>query len=184
MADPLAQNLAANVRRLREERGLSQQQMADLSGVPRPTWANLESGDANPTIAVLTRVADALQVGVEDLLRSQHSIAHHPVRSLPERNAGKVRVRKLMPGAQPGTEIERFEFAPAGELQGKPHPNGTREYLTCEKGELELLAGGQVWKLKSGDVVAFRSETAHSYRNPGRVQTIAYSVVTFAPVRS
>jgi transcriptional regulator with XRE-family HTH domain len=168
VSDPLAQNLASNVRRLREERGLSQQQMADLSGVPRPTWANLESGDANPTIGVLTRVADALQVGVEDLLRSQHSIVHYPARSLPERSAGKVHVRKLMPGGQPGMEIERLELAPAGELSGKPHPNGTREYLTCEKGELDLLAGGQVWKLKRGDVIAFRSETAHSYRNSGR----------------
>jgi transcriptional regulator with XRE-family HTH domain len=183
VSDPLAQNLAANVRRLREDRGLSQQQMADLSGVPRPTWANLESGDANPTIGVLTRVADALQVGVEDLLRSQHSITYYPARSLPERTNGKVRVRKLMPGGQPGMEIERLDLAPSSELAGKPHPSGTREYLTCEKGELELFAGGQTWKLKSGDVVAFRSETPHSYRNTGRTQTIAYSVVTFAPVR-
>jgi len=157
--------------------------MADASGVPRPTWANLESGEANPTIAVLTRVADALQVGVEDLLRAQHSITHYPARSLQERNAGRVRVRKLMPGGQLGTEMERLEFSPAGELTGKPHPSGTREYLACEKGELELLAGGQTWKLKSGDVVAFRSETPHSYRNAGRVQAVAYSVVTFAPVR-
>jgi quercetin dioxygenase-like cupin family protein len=103
---------------------------------------------------------------------------------LPERNIGKVRVRKLMPGGQPGMEIERLEFAPVSELTGKPHPSGTREYLACEKGELELVAGGQTWKLKSGDVVAFRSETAHCYRNPGRTQAVAYSVVTFAPVRS
>jgi quercetin dioxygenase-like cupin family protein len=157
--------------------------MADLSGVPRPTWANLESGDANPTIAVLTRVADALQVGVEDLLRSQHTINHYPARSLPERTSGKVRVRKLMPGGQPGMEIERLELAPASELTGKPHPSGTREYLTCEKGELDLIAGGELWKLKTGDVIAFRSETPHSYKNSSKSQTIAYSVVTFAPVR-
>ena len=50
MADSAA-NLAANVRRLREERGLSQQRIAQLAGVPRPTWASLESGSANPTLS-------------------------------------------------------------------------------------------------------------------------------------
>lgn len=49
----VATNLAGNIRKLREERGLSQQRMADLSGMPRPTWASLESGSANPTLAVL-----------------------------------------------------------------------------------------------------------------------------------
>ena len=157
MEDRIAKNLASNLRRLREQRGLSQQQMADLSNVPRPTWANLESGEANPTISVLTKVADALQVGVEDLLSSRDSVVLHAVRSLPERSQGRVRVRRLLPQAQPGLEVERMEFAPASELAGKPHPSGVREYLTCEKGELELLAAGQVWKLKSGDVIAFRS---------------------------
>ena len=53
--DDIHANLAANVKRLREARGLSQQRMAELSGIPRPTWASLESGGANPTLAVLSR---------------------------------------------------------------------------------------------------------------------------------
>ena len=55
MIDDIARNLADNLRALREARGFSQQQIAKLAGLPRPTWANLESGSANPTIAVLTR---------------------------------------------------------------------------------------------------------------------------------
>jgi transcriptional regulator with XRE-family HTH domain len=64
----LPTNLADNVRALRESRGLSQQQMAKLAGVPRPTWAHLESGAANPTMAVLVRIADALEVRIEELI--------------------------------------------------------------------------------------------------------------------
>jgi transcriptional regulator with XRE-family HTH domain len=48
----LRANLGSNVRRLREARGLSQQRIAQLSDIPRPTWASLESGAANPTLAV------------------------------------------------------------------------------------------------------------------------------------
>ena len=57
-----ASHLARNIRALREARGLSQAQLAKLSGIPRPTWANLESGAANPTLAVLLKVSATLQV--------------------------------------------------------------------------------------------------------------------------
>jgi transcriptional regulator with XRE-family HTH domain len=167
--------------------------MADLSGVPRPTWANLESGDANPTISVLTKVADALQVGIEDLLISRETVNHYTARSLTEKTVGRARVRKLIPplpaaegqsgSAQPGLEVERIDLPAASEITGKPHASGMREYLTCEKGELELSVAGQIWKLRPGDVIAFRSEATYSYKNTGKTQTIAYSVVTFAPVR-
>ena len=66
--EPLAGHLAANVKALRDARGMTQQQMARVSGLPRATWANLESGAANPTLAVLHRVAAALQVSLEELL--------------------------------------------------------------------------------------------------------------------
>jgi len=66
--EPLAGHLAANVKQLRDARGMTQQQMAKISGLPRATWANLESGAANPTLAVLHRVAAALQVSLEEVL--------------------------------------------------------------------------------------------------------------------
>ena len=49
MADPVSPHLARNIRQLREARALTQEQCSRISGVPRPTWANLESGGANPT---------------------------------------------------------------------------------------------------------------------------------------
>jgi transcriptional regulator with XRE-family HTH domain len=64
-SDPLAGRLGANLKQLREARSLTQEQMAKLAGVPRATWGNLESGAANPTLAVLYRVAQALQVPLE-----------------------------------------------------------------------------------------------------------------------
>ena len=66
--DDSGAHLAANVRRLREARGLSQAQMARLAGLPRPTWASLEAGGANPTLGVLARTAAALSVSIEELI--------------------------------------------------------------------------------------------------------------------
>ena len=65
--EELASRLARNIKQLREARGLTQQQIAKLAGVPRATWAHLESGAANPTLGILHRAAMALQVSLDGL---------------------------------------------------------------------------------------------------------------------
>src|SRR5580704_4225680 len=61
-------HLADNIKAIREARGLSQQQIAKSAAIPRATWTNLESGAANPTLAVLVKVASALEVRLDELL--------------------------------------------------------------------------------------------------------------------
>ena len=89
---------------------------------------------------------------------------------------GEVTVRKLLPDPIPGVEIDRIELPPRSQLVGVPHTPGTREYLTCERGEIELSESGRVWKLGPGDVVVFRGDQSHGYRNPGREPAIAADV--------
>jgi XRE family transcriptional regulator, regulator of sulfur utilization len=183
--DALSGHLAANVKQLRDSRGLTQQQMATLSGLPRATWANLESGSANPTLAVLHRVAGALQISLEELLAPPRAASRfYPRGALPVRARGQVAINQLLPDPIPGSEIARMEFAPLARLTGIPHTPGTREYLTCESGELVLVAGGEEWRLGSGDVVSFRGDQRHSYWNPGRRPAVGYSVVLLAPMAS
>jgi transcriptional regulator with XRE-family HTH domain len=183
MADDLADRLARNIRGLRQARGLTQQQMSKLSGMPRATWANLESGAANPTLAVLHRVASSLQVSIEELVAAPHAAAkHYPKGALPVRSRGSVSVRSLLPDEIPGTLMERIELPAGARLVGVPHTPGTREYLTCEAGEIELVASGESFRLQDGDVVVFRGDQRHSYFNPGRRPAVGYSVVMLQPV--
>jgi transcriptional regulator with XRE-family HTH domain len=178
-----ARNLGRNISELRQARGLSQQQIARLADIPRATWANLESGAANPTLAVLVSVAQALQVRLEELIEPpRRSGRLYPVSALPVRKRGDVTVRKLLPETIAGLEIERMELPPGGAMSGIPHTPGTREYLTCERGQVELSAGGERWSLSPGDVVVFKGDQKHGYRNPGSAVAVAYSVVAFAPV--
>jgi transcriptional regulator with XRE-family HTH domain len=175
--------LAANIAQLREVRGLTQQQMAKVAGVPRATWAHLESGEANPTLAVLNRAAAALQVSIEELIRAPRpAVKHFPARAVPVRMRGDVAVRKLLPDPIPGMEIDRMELPPGAKLVGIPHVPGTTEYLTCERGSLVLVAAGESWTLAQGDVVVFRGDQRHSYANPGDRPAVGYSVVVLARV--
>ncbi len=178
----LSRHLGDNVRLLRESRGLSQHQIAKLAGVPRPTWANLESGEANPTLAVLTRVAAALQVRLDELLAPPRASArHHPAATLAVRTKGLARIRKLLPEPLAGLEIERMELPVGASFAGVPHTPGTREYLTCERGEIELRVSGDRFVLAPGDVVVFAGDQKHGYRNAGDKVAIGYSTVAFAP---
>ncbi|MEX1365309.1 MAG: XRE family transcriptional regulator [Nannocystaceae bacterium] len=181
MVDDPASNLALNIKQLREARGLTQQQISKAVALPRPTWANLESGAANPTLSVLMKVAAALQVSLEELVGPPRAVARlYRASELPLRRKGKVSVRKLLPDPIAGMELERMELAAGASMAGVPHTPGTREYLTCERGTLELSAAGERWQLEPGDVVVFRGDQNHGYRNPGRSTAIAYSVVTLA----
>jgi quercetin dioxygenase-like cupin family protein len=169
MAEELSGRLAANIRH--------------LAGVPRATWGHLESGSANPTLAVLHRAAMALQVPLEELTATPRaSCRYYPRTALPNRRQGDAVIRELLPDAVPGMVIDRMEIAPHGRMTGVPHMPGTREYLTCESGQIRLAVAGEQWTLEPGDVVVFRGDQRHSYSNPGARHAVGYSVVLLAPV--
>ncbi len=183
MPDGSASNLAGNVKRLRQARRLSQQQIAKLAKLPRPTWASLESGSANPTLAVLQKAAAALQVSIEELIGPPRTACQlFLAADTRTRRRGDALTRPLIPESIPGLDISRIELPPGGSMKGTPHTAGTREYLTCESGNLELAASGEVWKLAPGDMLVFRGDQRHTYRNPGRRTAVGVSVVAFAPV--
>lgn len=178
-------HLADNIKALRETRGLSQQQIAKLAGIPRATWTHLESGAANPTLAVLVKVANALQVRLDELLAPPRQPARFLKASdLPTRNRGNVGIRKLLPESLPGLDLERMVLPPGARMAGVPHTPGTREYLTCERGSVQLAVAGETYTLSEGDVLSFRGDQRHAYHNAGTQTAIAYSAIAFSPVTS
>ncbi len=64
------QNLANNIKKLREAKGLSQEKLARLADVANNTLIKMESGEnQNPTLNSLKKVAKALGVSVDDLIK-------------------------------------------------------------------------------------------------------------------
>ena len=69
--DPLLAILSKNVRRLRQEAGLSQEKLAGISGLHRTYIGSIERGERNATVATLGKLAKALRVSPHELLRAQ-----------------------------------------------------------------------------------------------------------------
>ncbi len=60
--------VAQNLRRLRQDRGLSQEELADLAGLNRNYIGMIEREENAPTVDTLDELAKALKVQPEELL--------------------------------------------------------------------------------------------------------------------
>jgi transcriptional regulator with XRE-family HTH domain len=65
----LQRTLGANLRRIREQRGLSQEAFADAVGVHRTYMGGLERGERNLTLKSVERIASWLEVEALELLQ-------------------------------------------------------------------------------------------------------------------
>ena len=186
LIEGLSSNLANNLRYQRTQRNMTQARLAELCDIPRSTLANLESGGGNPTLAVIGKLAIALQISIEELLstpRAQCQLFRRGTLPIRQRDGGRCEVLKLLPDPIPGMEIDRLKLKPGSRFKGVPHRPGTREYLYCEAGALVLWAAGERFELRAGDVAAFQGDQPHSYEAQDTGAT-AFSVVTLAPIRS
>ena len=161
-------HLARNLISLRHARRLTQDALAAASALPRSTIANLESGDANPSLAVLVKVAGALDVPIDELLAAPRAkVRKWTAEEIGSRQRGQgIAERPLVPEPMPEGMLYVMDFAPGARLRGTPHLPGTREYFTCLEGRVEIVVTGQRHDLGAGDVLAFPGNTPHSYHNP------------------
>jgi transcriptional regulator with XRE-family HTH domain len=61
--------LANNVRRLRKLSGLSQEELAFQCEIDRTYISKVERGVANPSLLILSRIAEVLEVSIEELVK-------------------------------------------------------------------------------------------------------------------
>ena len=66
----MSNNISDNLRKLRSKKGYSLEKIAHLADLSLNTIVKVENGvNQNPTIETLTKIAKALEVGVDDLIK-------------------------------------------------------------------------------------------------------------------
>lgn len=162
-----ASHLARNLISLRHTRSLTQDGLAKDAAVPRSTIANLESGEGNPSLSVLVKVASALGVPIDELLASPRAMVRRwKADEVAAHTKGRgVVIRPLVPEPVPDSMMEVMDFAPGAVMGGTPHLPGTREFFTCIDGHVNLMVAGERYALSPGDVLAFPGNLPHSYQN-------------------
>lgn len=174
MADDERTRLAVNLKDQREAKGLTQQELSDRSGVPRPTLAHLESGQGNPTLSVLIKVAAALGVGIETLVSASKPKVRVLTRAdVPTEERGGVELRAL--GMDLGIGFERWELSRGAKLERGAARNGERRVVICEAGELAITVGQAEHRLRAGDIAVIDAAARPAFESRGRGVSIVYS---------
>jgi transcriptional regulator with XRE-family HTH domain len=178
----LSQQLGRRVKQLRAERGWSLEKLAGVSGVSRSMLSQIERDAANPTLAVTVRISNGFGISLGELLQIPTaspavSVIRADDRTYHYRSDKLVRIRTLSPlNLEKDVEFYEVALQPGGALRSAAHFEGTREFLTVQKGQVRVESGADVDTLSVGDSANYRADLAHAIVNVGKGEAVVFLV--------
>jgi quercetin dioxygenase-like cupin family protein len=78
-------------------------------------------------------------------------------------------------------DVEFYEvrLQGGGALRSSPHFEGTREFLTVQKGRLRIESANDSEELEPGDSASYRADVPHALINVGKTEAIIYLIVIY-----
>jgi len=188
MASPeeTAEALARNLRRLRGERGLTLDELAKRAAISRSMLIQVEQQRVNPTLAVLVRLAQALDIGLAELVelgsrRGVRVVARDEVVELWASPGGGT--GRLLVGSDQLDHIEFWDWRlePGDVHKAEAHAPGTAEIIHVLEGELTLSVDGESHPAVAGESVLFSADADHTYGNDGTCPLRLFMIVITPP---
>lgn len=183
--DQVSTEVCRKVRELRTARGWSLDSLSAACGVSKSMLSQIERNAANPTLAVTVRIAQAFGLSLGELVDSPSaSPSIHVIRADDReyhyRSDQDCRIRTLSPlHLEKDVEFYELELKAGARLKSAPHFEGTREFLTLQKGRLRVTSGEEIVELNKGDSASFRADVEHCIENGGRGDAVAFLVVSY-----
>lgn len=171
--------LALRLRRLRAERGLTLEGLAEQSGVSRSMISLIERGESSPTASVLDKLAASLGVTLAGLFAEEERPGADPIRRRADQPAwrdpgtGYVR-RNLSPAGFPSPiELVEVLLPPKAHVtyENSPRPAAIDQQVWVLEGALEVRVGDAAHRLATGDCLAMRVDCPTGFHNPGHDAT-------------
>jgi transcriptional regulator with XRE-family HTH domain len=173
--------IGPKVRDLRQQAGLSLQQLARRADVSAAAIHKVERGDMVPTITTLLKLADALERPIAHFVGDE---APTPVASVVAAGAGA----EARDGGTTRTAItaapERFRVGgaavvvDAGAEGSSGGPQAGEELVHLLEGALEVEVAGERHVLGAGDTIQFPADRHARWRNPGPASARAVWLTT------
>lgn len=169
---------------LRQAQGLSLDELSRRAGVSKSMLSQIERNQANPTVAVVWRLANALRVDMSELLGSERpappaieTVAAHAIPGMSSPD-GLCQLRILGPIDLAG-QFEWYELRvqAGGALESSAHEPGSREHLSVLSGSLEVRLASSLRRLKAGETARYAADGPHAIHNPGKTLAHALLVV-------
>ncbi len=180
--------VGATLQALRQTQGLSLDELSRRAGVSKSMLSQIERNQANPTVAVVWRLANALRVEMSELLGGERPaapaierVAAHSIPSMSSPD-GLCQLRILGPIDLAGQfEWYQLTIEPGGALDSAAHEPGSREHLSVLSGSLEISAGGSSQNLLCGETARYAVDGPHSIRNKSATEAAIALLVVLHP---
>jgi len=176
----ISERIARNLFKLRDERGISPDELADRSGVSRAMIYRIEAGKASPTAVVLNKLSIGLGVLLPTLIGSgdykePRLNLRHPVVSRKAQatwqdpDTGYSR-RTLTPStADTPMQLSEIHF-PAGARVTFENAFGevkVHQQVWMLDGQMDIRLGDETAHLRGGDCMAMTLDSPITFHNPG-----------------
>ncbi|MBN1553787.1 MAG: helix-turn-helix transcriptional regulator [Phycisphaerae bacterium] len=178
-------HLGKRLKTVRMAKKLTLDRLSDVAGVSKAMLSQIERDKVNPTVAVMLKIAGAMNVSVGELL--EEPSPEHILRVIRESEKGytyrsdpSCTIRTLTPLTLEKTiEFYRLAFEEGGELISEPHFPGTEEILHVTKGRIRITSGEQIEELHRGDSAYYRADVHHAIQNVGKSQAEGFLIVRY-----
>ncbi|HEJ9095000.1 TPA: XRE family transcriptional regulator [Serratia odorifera] len=163
------QYLSSNVRGYRQQAGLSQMALAGLSGVSRRMLAGIEAGDRNVSLAVLDKLAAALEVSFTDLIQAPDARGNHLIGELAWQG-NQPQSQAILAASVPArqrVELWQWTLMPGEHYDSLPDAQGWHEIIYVVSGSMTLILTQQTLTLSAGQTHVFNSDQHYAYANRG-----------------
>lgn len=163
--------MGVNLKRLREERGITLRDLAKRLHVSASFLSQIETGKAAPSLSTLKNIADALQTTVGILVGEGEQLDYKPVVKEAERKALKgvgdgIRMYLLTsPDSNKQMEPLLFKLDKNATSGHSMYKHFGQEFVLVLKGSIEITLNSTTYVLRKGDSMYFNSSIPHSFRN-------------------
>jgi transcriptional regulator with XRE-family HTH domain len=179
------ENLGINLGRIRQERNLSFDNLAELTGVSKSMLRQIEIGQSNPTIATLWKIANGLRIPFTELLQEQTQEIN--LKDFKEKNPlqGEGSGYRLYPlttfNPQRSFETYYVELDPGTMLDAEPHQGNAEEHVFVLKGQIEITVANNEFVIGREQYLTFQADCEHQYRNGGLEMAAAIMLISYLP---
>jgi transcriptional regulator with XRE-family HTH domain len=175
LESPGIERLGRTLRRLRRERGMSLQALADLADISVGMLSHIERGLSTPSLRSLSRIRNALGVPLSSLFEED---AASPARSEYVRRRGnrpvldlgpKYLVKELLsPSSARDLQFMILTIPPGGGSGEQPFNSPGEKGGFMLQGSMRLEIGKDFVDIQEGDSVQFDSSIPHRFYNIGK----------------
>lgn len=181
--EQMSKNIGFQLKKIRQQRSLSLDDVAKATNVSKAQLAQIEKGDSNPTVSTIWKIASGMRISFSSLLqppKEQFQKYNNKTSPLVSEENGGYRVFSIIPYVpERGWELYKIEMDPGVIHRSEAHPEGVEETLTVLKGQALIEADGMTESLEEGDTLVFSGHQEHAYRNPTNAVTIFHLIIQY-----